>query len=122
MDLLSIPDQSTGGEILIDEGLKIFADLNEPTPQMPSDSILSRTFHEDGHLKATLFSFAPGQELSEHTASQPATLHFLSGEADLTLGEDAHQAKPGTWIRVPTHSPHSVRTRTPVTMLLLYKE
>jgi quercetin dioxygenase-like cupin family protein len=92
-------------------------------PEVPPDSILSRTFHEDERVKAILFSFAVGQELSEHTASQPAILHFIEGEADLKLGEDELTAAPGTWVRMPARLPHSVRARTPVTMLLLlYKE
>lgn len=91
--------------------------------EIPDDTIVSRTFHEDERLKAILFGFAPGQELSEHTASQPAILHFLEGEADLVLGEDEHMAAPGTWVRMPPRHPHSVRARTRVTMLLLlYKD
>ncbi len=96
-----------------------FEDLAELAPDVPSDSILSRTFHEDEHLKAILFSFAAGQELSEHTASQPAILHFLQGEADLKLGPEEQKAGPGTWVRMPARLPHSVHARTPVTMLLL---
>ena len=34
------------------------------------------------------FGFAPGQELSEDTSAKPAILHFLKGEAQLTLGEE----------------------------------
>jgi quercetin dioxygenase-like cupin family protein len=91
--------------------------------EIPNDTIVSRTFHEGERLKAILFGFAPGQELSEHTASQPAILQFLEGEADLKLGEDEFVAAPGTWVRMPARLPHSVRARTQVTMLLLlYKE
>jgi quercetin dioxygenase-like cupin family protein len=91
--------------------------------EIPNDTIVSRTFHEDERLKAILFGFAPGQELSEHTASQPAILQFLEGEADLKLGEDEFAAAPGTWVRMPARLPHSIRARTQVTMLLLlYKE
>jgi quercetin dioxygenase-like cupin family protein len=100
-----------------------FEKIDDLAPDVPSDSILSRTFFEDDRLKAILFSFATGQELSEHTASQPAILHFIEGEADLKLGEDELTAAPGTWVRMPARLPHSVRARTPVTMLLLlYKE
>ena len=73
------------------------ADLTKETPEVPGQSILSRTFFEDDRMKAILFAFAPGQELSEHTASVPAMLHFLQGEADLTLGGEAQKAGPGTW-------------------------
>jgi hypothetical protein len=43
----------------------------------PADGTLSRTVHQDSCLKAVLFGFAAGQELSEHTSSTPAIMHFL---------------------------------------------
>lgn len=43
----------------------------------PVNGTLSRTIHQDDRLKAVLFGFAAGQELSEHTASTPAIMHFL---------------------------------------------
>ena len=73
----------------------------------------------DESLKGTLFAFAPGQELSEHTAARPAILHFLSGEADLVLGGERLEARPGTWVHMPAHLPHSIMARTQVAMLLL---
>lgn len=94
-------------------------DLARETPQIPGDSILSRTYFEDDQIKAILFAFSPGQELSEHTASHPAILHFLSGEADLTLGGEAHTAAPGTWVHMQSKLTHSIRARTSVQMLLL---
>jgi quercetin dioxygenase-like cupin family protein len=95
------------------------ADLLALIPEIPEDTIISRTFHDDMNVKGILFGFAAGQELSEHTASRPAVLHFLRGEAELTLGSDISVAKPGTWVHMPAHLPHSVRARTPVIMILL---
>jgi len=97
----------------------LIQDLARETPEIPGDSILSRTYFEDDQMKAILFAFAPGQELSEHTASHPAILHFLRGEADLTLGGEAHTAGPGTWVHMQSKLTHSIRARTPVQMLLL---
>jgi quercetin dioxygenase-like cupin family protein len=94
-------------------------DLASLAPEVPADAILSRTFHEDERLKVILFAFAPGQELSEHTASEPAILHFLAGEAALTLGDDRRQAGPGTWAYMPARLKHSIRANTRVLMLLL---
>jgi len=88
-------------------------------PEIPPDSILSRTVFADDQIKVVLFGFAPGQELSEHTASQPALLHFLEGEADLTLGGDAVEARAGTWVHMVPRLSHSVKARTPVRMLLI---
>jgi hypothetical protein len=65
--------------------------------QPPDKGILSRTLYNDDRLKAVAFGFAQGEELSEHTASMPAALHFLQSEAKLTPGEDTVEAKPGTW-------------------------
>lgn len=82
------------------------------------DSTVSRTLYQDERLKAVLFSFSAGQELSEHTASMPAVMHFLSGEADVTLGPDRVAAGPGTWIHMPAQLPHAISCKTPVVMLL----
>lgn len=93
--------------------------LLELAPAAPTDSILSRTFFTAAGFKAILFTFAPGQELSEHTAAVPAVIQILAGEADLTLGSEAVAGRPGTWAHMAPRLPHSVRARTAVTMLLL---
>ena len=86
---------------------------------VPDDSILSRTFYQDEKCKAILFGFAPAQELSEHTAARPAVLHFLEGEARLTLGEETYQVHAGAWVHMPAYLSHSVYAITSVSMLLL---
>ena len=53
-----------------------FSDLAKEV-RPPDKGILSRTLFSDDRLKAVLFGFAQGEELSEHTASMPAVLHFL---------------------------------------------
>jgi len=87
--------------------------------QPPEKGILSHTLFSDDRLKAVLFGFAQGEELSEHTASMPAILHFLQGEAKLTLGDDTLEAKPGTWVHMPSGLRHGIQAQTPVVMLLL---
>ncbi|GIV86926.1 MAG: cupin [Chloroflexus sp.] len=86
---------------------------------IPDDSTISRTIYQDEQIKAVLFGFAAGQELSEHTAATPAILHFVQGEARVTLGQEVVEAKPGTWVHMPAHLPHSIQAHTPVIMLLL---
>jgi quercetin dioxygenase-like cupin family protein len=95
-----------------------FSDLAKEV-QPPDKGILSRTLYNDDRLKAVLFGFAQGEELSEHTAPTPAVLHFLQGEARLTLGDDTLEAKPGTWSHMPRGLRHGIQARTPVVMLLL---
>lgn len=87
--------------------------------EAPAESIVSRTIHKDERVKAVLFAFAPGQELSEHTASTAAIIHILQGEARLKLGADELDASSGAWIHMPPRLPHSLYARTPVLMLLL---
>ena len=95
----------------------LVAELAE-SMETPADGTLSRTLYQDERLKVVLFSFSAGQELSEHTASTPAVMHFLTGESDVTLGPDRVTARAGTWIHMQPHLLHSIRTRTPVAMLL----
>ncbi|MCP4425035.1 MAG: cupin domain-containing protein [Chloroflexi bacterium] len=94
-------------------------DVTEQIADIPPDSIISRTIFSDEQTKAILFGFAAGQELSEHTASMPAILHFVQGEAELTLGDDVMTAQSGTWVHMPAHLPHSVKAKTSVIMALL---
>jgi quercetin dioxygenase-like cupin family protein len=96
-----------------------YSGLIDLLPEIPPDSIVSRSIYEADHLKAVLFGFAAGQELSEHTASSAAILHFIEGEAELTLGTENQVAQAGTWIHMAANLPHSVKARTRLVMLLL---
>lgn len=95
------------------------ANLTQALPDIPADSIISRALFTSEQVKAVIFGFAAGQELSEHTASQPAILHILQGEALLTLGDETMTACAGTWVHMDPHLRHSVLAKTPVVMLLL---
>lgn len=94
-------------------------DLLTLVKDIPEDSIISRTFYENDQLKGILFGFAPGQELSERTAAKPAILHFLEGQARLTLGDDEFKAGPGTWVHMEPHLPHSIVAKSRLIMLLI---
>jgi quercetin dioxygenase-like cupin family protein len=83
------------------------------------DGIISRTVFQDERLKTVLFGFGALQELSEHTASKPAVMHFLSGKAEVTLGPEKLIAGPGTWVHMPAGMPHSIVSKEPTVMLLL---
>ena len=87
--------------------------------EIPADGILSRTVYADDHVKVVLFGFGAGQELSEHTASMPAILQIVRGEAELGLGNDTVAAHAGAWVHMPAQLRHSVRAKTPVVMLLV---
>jgi quercetin dioxygenase-like cupin family protein len=86
---------------------------------VPLRGILSRTLYNDDDVKVVLFGFSAGHELSAHTAPMPASLYFLEGEADLTLGTDTQTVKAGAFAQMAPHLPHSVLAKTPVVMLLI---
>lgn len=95
----------------------------EAEAAVPENGILSRTLHNDDHVKTVLFGFAAGQELSAHTAPMAASLYFVSGEAQLTLGGDAREVKAGAFAYMPPQLQHAIVARTPVVMLLsMYKQ
>jgi quercetin dioxygenase-like cupin family protein len=81
-------------------------------------STVSSTIYSNAGTKVVLFGFGAGQELSEHTATMPAVLHFISGTATVTLGDTTIEAGPNTWVHMAAHLPHSIAARTDVVMLL----
>ena len=89
------------------------------TIDVPDDGILTRPLVNTDKMKAVLFAFSEGQELSEHSVEMPATLHILQGSATLTLGDDTTDASAGTWVHMPPSLKHSVAAKTPLVMLLL---
>jgi len=97
----------------------LIPDLAKVATEIPPDSILSRTLFEDDQVKVILFGFAEGQELSEHTASMAAILHFVKGDAHLTLGGQSMDVKAGAWVHMQPQLPHSIMAQTPVIMLLM---
>lgn len=82
------------------------------------DQTVSKALYKDESVKIVLFGFAPGQELSEHTASVPAILQILSGEATVTLGGETVVAKQDTLVHMPASLPHSIAAVTETRMLL----
>jgi quercetin dioxygenase-like cupin family protein len=92
-------------------------DLRE-LARVPENGILSQTIQSDERTKVVLFGFAPGQELSAHTAPYPATLAFLQGEATLRLGSDEREVVEGTFVYMTPHLEHGIRAKTGVVMLL----
>lgn len=84
----------------------------------PPDAIVSRQVVSNEAVKVTVFGFAAGQELSEHTASKPALLQVLAGEGTFGLGDEVVEVGPGAFVYLPPHLPHAVTARTPLVLLL----
>jgi quercetin dioxygenase-like cupin family protein len=93
-------------------------DIQRLIASLPTDSIISRTVYADPQIKVVIFGFDAGQALSEHTASQSATIQILQGEATITLAGSPIEAKVGTWIHMSPNTAHSVLAKTPLILLL----
>jgi quercetin dioxygenase-like cupin family protein len=86
---------------------------------LPEKGILSRVLHKDEHVNVTLFGFAAGEALSAHSASTPAVLYFIEGQAEVQLGEDRVNAQPGSFVYMPPMLPHGISAMTALRMLLI---
>ncbi len=96
---------------------RFFADLLAESPP-PARGILSQTLYDADDVRLVMFGFAPGEELSEHTAARPAIVHVLAGEGEAVVGGERHAIGPGTWFHMPAGMAHSIRADTPLAMAL----
>ncbi len=82
------------------------------------DAIVSRILVKQPAGSVTLFAFADGQSLSEHTVPHDALVHVLEGEAEITISGRPHRVPAGEAILMPAHEPHAVRALSRFKMLL----
>ena len=88
---------------------QLVKNLSTQVTDIPNDSIISKTIFQDEFVKVIQFGFAPGQELSEHTASMPAIIHIIEGEMQIKLGDKQMKANAGTWVHMQAQLPHSLK-------------
>ncbi|MCF7801219.1 MAG: cupin domain-containing protein [Candidatus Marinimicrobia bacterium] len=81
-------------------------------------SVVSRTINKSKAGTITLFAFAEGQELSEHSAPYDAWLQVLDGEVRAIIGGEPVKAKAGEIVLLPANIPHAVVAETNFKMLL----
>ncbi len=103
----------------MDKKYTFLDDLATQIKDIQEDSIISKTLDDNDAYKLVLFGFGAGQSLSEHAVPQPALLQFVSGEAELTLGEDTMTAKAGSWAQMEPGLSHSLTAKVPTIMLLV---
>jgi quercetin dioxygenase-like cupin family protein len=95
----------------------VIVDLDEMT-QVAEHGIVSKAIVENDHHKIIHFTLAPGQELSEHTASVPAVIQVLRGGGSVVLGGAEYEAGPGKLYYMPAELRHAVRAREELAFLL----
>jgi quercetin dioxygenase-like cupin family protein len=102
---------------LIDCSKPAVLSLEKETGFAPQ-GIVSRTLLRTANSRVVLFGFAAGQELTEHTSTQQATVQVLSGECEFDLGPQTHHLKAGDYVYMPPGQPHALRAARPFSMLL----
>ncbi|MBI4670223.1 MAG: cupin domain-containing protein [Chloroflexi bacterium] len=86
--------------------------------QYQSDSIVSRTLVNKPSGTVTLFAFAQGQSLSEHTAPYDALVQILDGRAEIMIAGETFWVTQGEAIILPANKPHAVNAVENFKMLL----
>lgn len=81
-------------------------------------AIVSRTLTQTPVGTLTLFAFATGQGLSEHSAPFDAFVQVLTGTALITIGGQTVTADAGNMVVMPANVPHAVDAASDMKMLL----
>ena len=82
-------------------------------------SVVSKTLLKKDTGNLTLFSFAEGQGLSEHTSPYDAVVYILDGEARISIGGKEQTVKTGQMLIMPADVPHALQADTQFKMLLI---
>ena len=81
-------------------------------------AVVSRQIVKRATGNVTLFAFAAGQGLSEHTAPFDALVHVIDGEAVVTIAGERFPVHAGEAIVLPANRPHALDSVTPFRMIL----
>jgi len=81
-------------------------------------AVVSRTLIDKTAGSVTLFSFAGGQGLSEHTAPFDALVYILDGQVDITISGNTLRLKAGDMTIMPANEPHGLKAVTNFKMAL----
>src|SRR6187549_1999564 len=89
------------------------------TVQVSPAGIVSRTIVQTPELRAVLFAFDAGQELTSHTSRRRALVQVLSGACDFFFGGEWHRLESGALLHLPPGHPHAVRAGSGAFTMLL---
>lgn len=81
-------------------------------------SIVSRTVIDKKTGTVTVFAFAEGQGLSEHTAPFDAMVHVLDGSVEITISGKPFTLSRDQMVIMPANEPHALRAVKPFKMVL----
>lgn len=98
------------------EKAKIFS-FNDSV-EYASGGILSKTVLKKETGNISLFSFAEGEALSEHTAPFDAVIQVVDGKAEIIIGGKSFFLEAGQTIIMPANIPHAVKAVEKFKMVL----
>ena len=81
-------------------------------------AVVSKTLVDKTTGTVTLFAFAQGQGLSEHTAPFDALLQVLDGAVEIRISGKPFHLKAGEIIVMPANEPHALKAINHFKMLL----
>ena len=70
-------------------------------------------------LRATLFKFSAGQELSEHTSTARVLVQVIAGRCEFSVAGKPQILQPGEILHLPPSVPHAVRAPEELTLLVI---
>jgi quercetin dioxygenase-like cupin family protein len=82
-------------------------------------AVVSRTLIDKKVGTLTLFAFAQGQGLSEHTAPFDAFIYILDGEAEVVISGQPYRVGTGEMLIMPANEPHSLKALERFKMMLV---
>ncbi len=77
--------------------------------QYQEGSVVSRTLVEKDTGDVTIFAFAAGQGLREHSAPYDALVHVIDGQVEITISGKPHTVSAGEMILMPANQPHALK-------------
>jgi len=83
-----------------------------------SGGILSKTVLKKESGNISLFSFAKGEALSEHTAPFDAMIQVVDGKGEVIIGGKSYILESGQVIIMPANVPHAVKAVEKFKMVL----
>ncbi|MBI2516242.1 MAG: cupin domain-containing protein [Opitutae bacterium] len=89
------------------------------TGQTVPHGIVSQALLSAPGLRATLFNFAAGQELSEHTSTARVLVQVMSGRCEFSIEGQPRVLTPGELLHLPPSTPHAVRALEDMTLLVI---
>ena len=87
--------------------------------QYQENAIVSRVLLKNPSGTVTLFAFANGEGLSEHTAAFDALVICVEGEAEIQISGQKYRLQEEETITMPANQPHSIKAASDFKMLLV---